>query len=213
MISLSNMNFTIATDHQLLTIIKHDKNLPSSLLRGAVIEMLNRGLFDSLIADCILKTFPNLVETEKKLKIDMDDFMQIGRETVYKALERYNSKKGMAYTSFAYLAVKSELLKVQKSFTYKKRDISKVTSMNNTFSDGEEYAELFADSTNVEKYVVNKIMAEQLLTRINEHQKKVVLYKLQGFSFSEIAEILGGGKSPSVFRSYKRAIENMREGA
>lgn len=207
------MRYEIATDHQLLTIIKHEKDLPSSLLRGAVIEGLNRGLFDSLIADCILTTFPDLVEMEKKLKIDMDDFMQIGRETAYRALERYDNKKGMTYTSFVYLRVRSELTKVQQGFRYKKRDASKVTSMNNTFSDGVEYAELFADQTNVEKYVMDKIMAEELLSYANPQQKKIVLYWLQGYTFDEIAEMTGNKYRTTVFRSYKRAIENMRKGA
>lgn len=208
------MRYEIATDHQLLTIIKHEKDLPSSLLRGAVIEGLNRGLFDSLIADCIRKIFPDLKTTEQKQKMSLEDFMQLGREYTFKALERYNPKRGMNFMSFVHLRVKGEMHKLRQGFMYQKRDASKVVSMNNQTDEGTEYAEFFRDPyTDVEKYVIDKVLAEELLNKVNDYQRQVVLYRLRGYELKEIVNFLGKGTVKTLSVTYKRAIENMRKGA
>lgn len=210
----SKINWTIATDNQLLTIIEHEKDLPSSLLRGAVIEGLNRGLFDSLIADCIRRIFPDLKLTEQMQKMSLEDFMQLGREYAFKALERYNPKRGMNFMSFVHLRVKGEMYKLRQGFQYQKRDANKLVSMNNKTDEGTEYAEFFRDPyIDVEKYVIDKVLAEELLSRVNEHQQKIVMYRLQGYELNEIAEILGRGTASTISGSFYRAIENMRKGA
>ena len=208
------MRYEIATDHQLLTIIKHEKDLPSSLLRGAVIEMLNRGMFDTLIAERVRKVFPDIQKTEQKQKMDLEDFLQIGREHIFKALETYNPKRGMNFFSFVYMRVNSEMHKLLATLNYQKRDASKLVSMNNKTDEGKEYAEFFRDPyVDVEKYVIDKVLSEELLSKVNDYQRQVVLYRLQGYELKEIVNFLGKGTVKTLSVTYKRAIENMRKGA
>jgi RNA polymerase sigma factor (sigma-70 family) len=210
------MRYELATDDQLWTIIKHDyKNCPPSLLRGAVLELLNRNLFDRLIRGVIQKTV-RYKYTEKRCGIGLEDLLQIGRLKIYKVIDQFNPNraKSNSLTSFLYLAIKSEFQKVLITARTEKRDNSKEVSYQNKMEDDDDYEIFLRDKvTNVEKYVINKVTLEQLLSRVNNHRRNVVYYRLQGYTFEEIAEILGRGSKKTMHQAYKLAIEAMRKGA
>ena len=208
------MKWELASDEQLFVIIKHEKNCPLSLLREAVIEMLNRGMFDALIGDRVHAKYKDMKKTEQKQKWDKEDFMQFGRMVVFQALDSFQPKKGMNFFSFAYLRVGSELNKLRESQQRQKRNASKLLSMNNKMDNGGEFEQFFFDlNVNVEKYVINKVLIEQLLERVNERQRKVVLLRLAGYEHQEIAEIIGEGTASTISQSYKYAVQKMRKGA
>jgi RNA polymerase sigma factor (sigma-70 family) len=207
------MNYTKASNEQLWTIIKYDyKECPPSLLRGVALELLNRNLFDRLIRGVINKTV-RYKYTEKRCGIGLEDLLQIGRMKVYKAIDQFNPKRGSSFTSFIYLAVKSEFQKVLITVQTQKRDNSNEMSYQNKMEEDKEYEIFLRDQTNVEKYVINKVTLEQLLSRVNKHRKTVIYYHLQGYSFEEISKILGRGTRATMHQAYKLAIEAMREGA
>lgn len=207
------MNWTIATDQQLIIITTYEYDCSPSLLRGAVIEMLNRGLFDRIIAKCV-HTFVNLEMMERLHKISVEDFMQIGRIEVLKGLEEFDPSRGKNFMSFVFMKVKSQLIKEVTALSTIKRDCSNVMSYHQEMDQGNTFEQFLPDhKTNVEKYVVNKVTVEQLIKRLNKHQKKVILYRLQGYTFKEISEIFGRGTDRNMHQSYMRAIEKMRKGA
>lgn len=208
------MNFTNADNNQLDIIIKHEYDCSPSLLEGAVIEMLNRGLFDRIIAECIYYVMKDVKKVEQTHSIGLDDFLQIGRIEVLNALKLFNPSRKKNFMSFVYLKVKSELIKQIEFLEAQKRDNRKVSSYNQETSDGTEFIEFFTDKKlNVEKYVISKVTIEQLLQRVNKHQKQVLLYRMQGYTFKEIAHMLGRGNDRTMHQAYKLAVEKMRKGA
>lgn len=208
------MRWNLATNEQLITIIKHDNSCPLSLLREAVIEMLNRSMFDALIGDRVHHQYRDLKKTELKQRWDKEDFMQFGRMVVFQAIDTFKPDKGMNFFSYAYLRVGSELSKLKDTQQRKKRNASQMYSLNSKTANGSEFVEFFYDhKINVEKYVVNKVLIEHLLERVNARQRKVVLLRLLGYEGAEIAEIIGEGTPGSISQSYKLAIRKMRRGA
>lgn len=207
------MKWHLADNNQLDTIIKHEYDCSPSLLEGAVIEMLNRGLFDRIIADCIHSIFKDVKKTEQIHGVGLEDFLQIGRIEVLNALRKFSPKRNKNFMSFVYLKVKGELINQIVALESQKRDNRKVSSYNKQI-DGTEIMEFFSDrKSNVERYVVNKVLIEQLLERVNEHQKKVIAYWLQGYTFKEISELMGRGTLSTMHQAYTFAIKKMRKGA
>jgi RNA polymerase sigma factor (sigma-70 family) len=143
-------------------------------------------------------------KVEQIHKVSLEDFMQIGRIEVLKALETFESGR-CTFSSYVYMKIKSRVIKELQSLEAEKRDNRKTT--------GTELIQLYADITNVEKYVVNKILVEQLLSNINEHQKTVLFYRLQGYTFKEISALLGRGSFSTMSQAYNLAIKKMRKGA
>lgn len=207
------MKIHLATNKQLETILRNDSSCPPSLLREVVEEGLNRGLFDRLIASSIRENI-NPEQMEIIHGIAFEDLMQVGRIGVFKEVSKYNPSKGMAFNSFLYMRLKNILTNYQATFLTQKRDRRKTYSYNKTNKAGEPFETLIADKiTNVERYVVNKILVEQLLQRPNEHQRKIVLLRMKGYKLEEIAEILGASSCSTVSKSYQSALEKMRKGA
>jgi RNA polymerase sigma factor (sigma-70 family) len=208
------MRYELATNDQLWTIIKYDCDYcPLSLLRGAAIEMLNRNLFDKLIIDAILHVIKVDV-IEKIYKLSMDDLMQIGRLEIFKRIRGFQTGKGQKLTSFIYMLVKHEMIKVLEGLGAKKRDSRKDISIQKKLEDGNDFeVYLYDRKTDVETYVINKLYLEELLKKVNKHQRKVLYYRLQGYEFGEISKILHRGSAASMSQAFRFAIEKMREGA
>lgn len=207
------MNFKKASDQQLDVIIKNEYDCSPSLLRGAVLEMLDRGLFDRMIADITHKITCNVKKAEQIHGIGMEDFLQIGRMEVLFSLEKFDSTKKTNFLSFLYLKVRNIIAKTMQHVEYQKRDNRKVSSLNIELDDGTEIIEFINDNkTNVEKYVLNKVMLEQLIKKVNKHQKIVLSYRLQGYQFAEISKILGRGNDRSMYQAYMNAIKKMKKG-
>lgn len=204
----------LATDRQLQVIVDYESDCPAHLLSGAVSEMLNRGLFDRIIAGCIHKTIEDVDRFQQVYHLDMDDLMQIGRIEVLNSLDGYKSDRGKRFSSFCYLNIQREILNIITILKAKKRDTSKTISLNKATDEGKEILNFVADPKhNVEKYVINKVTLEQMLKRVTKHEKKIMFYRLQGYTFDEISSLLGRGTYKSVFGSYKYAISKMIKGA
>lgn len=208
------MRYDTATNDQLWTIVKYDsENCPLSLLRGAVLEMLNRNLFDRIIRDAVLHVVKPTV-IEKIYKIGFDDFMQVGRMEIFKSIKRFKQGKGQTVTSFIYMIVKHEIIRVLERLGAKKRDNRKDISMQGKLDDGKDFEVFLHDrKMDVEKYVINKLTVEEMLQGISEHQRNVLYYRMQGYEFKEISEIMQRGSTASMSQAYRLAIKKMREGA
>jgi RNA polymerase sigma factor (sigma-70 family) len=207
------MDYESATNQQLLVIAKHDTTCPRSLLSEVVVEMLNRNLFDRIIPDVIHRVM-KIEVVERIYKISFEDFMQIGRTEIWKAVERFDGTKGKNFFSFAYTVAKHEIIRQIVKIEASKRDTRNDVSYQQETEQGDEYEIFLQDRyVDVERYVVNKVTLEQLLKRVNQHQKAVLYYRLQGYTFHEISQILGRGTFSTMHQAYKFAIEKMRKGA
>lgn len=208
------MDFTKAENNQLEVIIKHEYDCPLSLLRGAVSEMLNRSNWDAMINELVRIVVNDMNRSKEVYKMEIADWMQIGRLTIYKALERFNSKKGANFFTFVYRMVKHQFIKELVALQAQKRDTQQTVSYQSETDRGTEFEVFMIDRRqSVERTVINKVLVEQLLNGVNRHQKTVVNYYLQGYNFREISMILGRGNDRNMHQAYKRAIDKMRKGA
>ncbi|MGE7650510.1 sigma-70 family RNA polymerase sigma factor [Peribacillus frigoritolerans] len=205
--------FSKATNEQLETITKHDPNCPIPLLRKVVEEMLNRNLFDRVIVSCFKSAVGNIERMKEVYKLDMEDFLQIGRMEIFRAVDRFDADRGMTFSSFIFMVVNHEFGKFITILTAKKRDLCNEFSYHAETNSETELIDFFTANTNVEKYVINKIMIELLIERVTKHQKEVILLKLEGYNDVEIGERLGGISHQAVGQAYTRAVNNMRKGA
>lgn len=207
------MDYTKATNEQLETITRYDLDCSPSLLRGVVEEMLNRNMFDRVIVDCFHKVIGSIEWMNDAYKLDMEDFLQIGRMMIFKSVNRFEQGKGMSFTSFIFLRVQQEFSRTVDFLKSKKRDCNNDLSYNAESSEGEQYISFLPCSVNVEKYVINKLTVEEMLEEINEHQKKILFLRMEGYTFKEIGDKLGGVSHQAIIQSYQRAINKMRKGA
>lgn len=206
------MRYEIATDNQLLTIIKHEKDLPSSLLRGAVIEGLNRGIFDKVLAK-VMYTTVNPEQLDRTFGIGEDDLLQIGRIEVIKALDTFDGTKGKNFMSFVYQSVKCEFLNQVTVLYAAKRDCSKTISYNKESTSGVTLEYFLPDKNqNVERYVINKITVESLMEQLSDKEMKMIEYRMNGYTYPEIGEVFGKNYR-TIHRSIKEAYKKMRIGA
>jgi RNA polymerase sigma factor (sigma-70 family) len=209
---VSSMNWTIATNNQLETIVNHDKDLPPSLLRGLVNEMLNRGMFDKILAK-VMYTTVNPEQLDKLFGIGEDDLLQIGRIEVIKAIETFDGTRGKSFISFVYQNVKCEFLNQVTILYAAKRDCSRTISYNKESAAGVTLEYFLPDKNqNVERYVINKITVESLMEHLNEKEMKMIEYRMNGYTYPEIGEVFGKNYR-TIHRSIKEAYKKMRIGA
>lgn len=205
------MDWTKATDTQLLTIAKTDHDCPTTLLSGVVEEMLNRNLFDPLIVS-IVNNVMKIDVVEKLHKVSLEDFLQIGRVEIWKGVKRFKPGHNKAFISFVYMTIKHEFIKQINALEALKRDNRQ--SISYQTKELREIDFFLKDKkTNVERYVINKVTIEQLIKRVNRHQRNVIDCYMMGYTFEEIASILGRGTFKTINRSFWDAVKKMRKGA
>lgn len=203
------MNFTLATDKQLNIIVTHEYDCSPSLLRGAVLEMLDRGLFDKIIAK-VMYTTVDTKQLDRVFSVGEDDLMQIGRWEVIKALDTFNQSKGKNFISYIYQNIKCELMNEVTTLFAAKRDCSKTTSYNRELAKGVTLEMFLADKKhNVEKYVINKITVEQLMENLSDYQKKLIAKKLEGYTYQEMGEMFGKNYR-TIHVNVQKAFDQMR---
>lgn len=207
------MKIHLATNKQLEFIVKHDSDCSSSLLREVVEEMLNRNLFDSMINRCFQVVFGSIKRINELYKMDLEDFLQIGRTCIFEAINRFKSGRGKAFSSFAFMVVKHKFCKYIAFLEAEKRDQRNEFSWNDT-EEGLDLMDIMPSYINIEKYVINKVTVEKMLNKLSERQRQIADLWLQGYIFEEIAEILGSkGNGKSANKIFHDALKKMRKEA
>lgn len=207
------MKIHLATEKQLEAIAKHDPDCSPSLLREVVEEMLNRNLFDRMINQCFQTVFGSVKRMNEVHSLELEDFLQIGRTSVFEAIKKFIPGKGKAFSSFAYMVIKQKFVECIKFLEAAKRDQRNEFREIET-EEGLNILDLMPSYINIEKYVIKKITLENLLKKLTKRQRQIVDLFLQDYNFDEIAEILGSkGKGRSLNKTYNDAIKKMRKGA
>jgi RNA polymerase sigma factor (sigma-70 family) len=144
--------------------------------------------------------------------MEVEDFLQIGRTSVYEATKRYKPGTGKAFSSFAFMVIKQKIIECVQFLEREKRDQRNEVKEIET-EEGLNILDIMPSYINVERHVINKVTIENLLNQLNGRQRQVVELFIQGYTGDEIAERLGSGSTQSVNMSYHRAIKRMRKGA
>jgi RNA polymerase sigma factor (sigma-70 family) len=205
------MDYTKATNDQLMIIAQYDNSCPSSLLRGLAVEMMNRHLWDNLIVYAGRQAFINLNYTlSHLLKISHKELIQIGQIEIIKQVERF--KPGMrTFTSFICMCLIAKFKKVKRDIKTEKR-IANIDTKNVDSLDIKIQERIFLSPINVEQYVINKITIEECWDVLRDVEKKAILMDMQGYSQFEIAETFGFSKNYGntiLKRAYKKLRKAM----
>lgn len=158
--------------------------------------------------------------------VEVDDLVQIGRIALLDACEKYQTDRGSKFSTFArYLiesAIKNEVLKILYYYKFDFRRFKKIMDKYGD-EDGknigkpkriENYLIYTDESKNPHILVIEKQMVNNLLSVLDNREKKIIKMRL-GFSsyksqnFAEIGEKLNLTRS-RVQQIYKSSIEKMK---
>jgi RNA polymerase sigma factor (sigma-70 family) len=183
------VKWELATNEQLLLIIKEDKDCPKQSLRGVVMESLDRGLFNKLI----YWVFDNLMKDWRKTvqawNMENEDILSMGYCGVLQALNRWEPGKS-SFKSFAYMNIRSEFTHAMDQENTKKREINKHTeSYDVETSEGEPVVSFFSGPVNVEKEAIRNVEYQSKMNQLTELEYKIVTLFLEGYRFSEINQM------------------------
>jgi RNA polymerase sigma factor (sigma-70 family) len=203
------MDFTKATNDQLMIIAQYDNSCPSSLLRGLAVEMMKRHLWDNLIVYAGRQAFINLNYTlSHLLKISHKELIQIGQIEISQQVERF--KPGMrTFTSFICMCLIAKFKKLKRDAKTEKR-IANIDTKDVDRLEIKMQEKIFQSPINVEQYVINKITIEECWDVLRDVEKKAILMDMQGYSQYEIAETFGFNKTYGI-TLLKRAYKKLRK--
>lgn len=203
------MNYSIATDEQLKTIINSDKGCPADLLGGVTTEMVKRKLLIPLIIHVAKKMYRNVDYVVKHvLQMEWKDLIQIGHIEILKQSERF--KTGMRTPkTFYMMCLITKLGKLKRDAEAEKRK-SNIGVESVDELDEKIQEKIFQSPINIERYVIRKITLEDAFKVLQPIERKAIeLYHYYGLTQYETAERLGFNRT-SGNRILNRAYKKLR---
>jgi RNA polymerase sigma factor (sigma-70 family) len=187
------MRYELATNQQLNNIINHDKDIPTHLLGGLVLEMVKRRMWDKIINYSMNKAYRNAPYVMKHiLKIDMEDLIQIAHIELIEIVKTF--KQGMR--SFGSYAIMCLIGKFHVIHDYAEREKRKADLNTSDIDDLPLRIQntIFRSSANIENYVINKITIEEAWNVLRDVEKKAIILEQMGYTQEEAAEMVGLNK-------------------
>jgi len=206
---VNNMDWTKATNEQLMVIANDDKDCPPSLLRELAVEMITRKMWDSIICYAGKQAYRNLNYTlEHGLKMAYEEFIHIGHIEIMRVVDKFQT--GMrTFKTYVIMCLIAKFKKMKRDAEAEKR-VANIGTKDVDRLDEKVRDKIFQSPVNVEKQVIDKVMIESAWNVLREVEKKAILLEQQGYEQYEIAEMLG------VHKRYgnvllKRAYNKLRE--
>jgi RNA polymerase sigma factor (sigma-70 family) len=203
------MNWALATDEQLWTIIADDWHVPKHLMESLAIEALNRNLFDHLIKHLINKKFDRW---DNERRYNFYDLYQIGYIGIVNAIRNYQPGKG-SFKTFAYMNIRTEFNHhIEKVSSDKRKVYESILSLDVQKHDDSEsdFLDSLVDySQNPERAIISKITWTENFSKLSENEKEVVELFSEGYSFNEIARMKGYNGAAFISRLFHRGAEKM----
>jgi RNA polymerase sigma factor (sigma-70 family) len=190
------LRYHLASNDQLTNIFNYEKDCPADILSGVVREMINRNLLRGYVKYVIDRTFYDSTN-------DFDDYMQMGLMIMHDFAKKF--KPGIRRPkNFLMFCLRREFLKIHQLNQTKKRggDVEIITG-----EDLETF--LMPSPVNVERYVLNKIELEECFSCLKEYQQTILVMRSQGYTYNEIAEVVGhssGKVTENLYRDIKKKI-------
>jgi RNA polymerase sigma factor (sigma-70 family) len=200
------MNYETATKQQLMNIISYDKDLPTHLLGGVVEEMIIRGMWDGIIKYSAKKVYRNVpFVLNHILQMEIEDLIQIGNIEIARIVSTFKHGK-KSFKDYAIMCLRGKFNVIRQYAETEKRSSDRNTS------DIDDFTFLLQSSVNVESYVINKIMIEEVWGTLREVEKQMIILELQGYGREELSEMLGYSKNSGrslLPRAYKKLRKAM----
>jgi RNA polymerase sigma factor (sigma-70 family) len=203
------MNYSLATDKQLKTIVQSDKDCPSSLLGEVAIEMIKRELWKGYIIYAAKQVFFNVKATIlDTLQMSVEEFIHIGHIEILKIVEKFQPGK-ISFKSYVILCLTTHCKNLKRTAEAVKRKANLYTEEVSTL-DPKLQDRIFRSPVNVEKYVIDKITLEDYLSQLNDVERKALYLEAMGYTQYEIAEQLGYHKKTGG-KLIRRTYEKLRK--
>lgn len=167
-----------------------------------LIELLRGGKQD--IMDYLMDKYKNLVRKKAKALYliggDTDDLIQEGMIGLFKAIRDYCPDKDSSFYHFADLCIARQIYTAVEASQRKKHAplnsyIPLYTDSGDTETGTIECEVGFAWESDPEKIIINQEELETFQSRVQKRlsamEKEVLTYYLQGFDYSQIAELMG----------------------
>lgn len=138
-----------------------------------------------------------------------EDLYSTGIIGLLKAINGFDSSKGVKFNTYAICAIRNEIL-----LSFRKKQITPAFSLDEPYDLGNgesvEFSEMIADSRRFEEEVIADMQIEQMLSKINEREKKIITLSMQDKTQREIAKICGISQA-QVSRIIKSIYEKWRK--
>jgi RNA polymerase sigma factor (sigma-70 family) len=184
------MRYELATNKQLMSIINHDKDLPTHLLSGLVEESIKRGLWDAIIIYAGKRAYHNVPYVLSNiLKIEKSDLFQIAYIEIVRIIDTF--KPGIkSFKDYVIMCLIGKFHVIRDYATREKRSSDlKTEDIDDLPSLGQ--GTVLTSPLNVEKYVINKITIEEVWDVLREIEQKAIKLYLIGYTQWELSEMLG----------------------
>jgi RNA polymerase sporulation-specific sigma factor len=174
----------------------------------------------NLIYKIIYKHFPNLLKTQHA-----DDYVLEGMLGLYDAMKRYNASKNCEFSTFAYLCIKTSIIKKIKSIhkkhnTHDNNAISIYSTMPDDIDDI-MIIEVLKDKMNIEQIIERaeerketlhrrKDIIKTLNANLSPRRKEIFQHLLQKKPQAQIARELGCSRE-YIRISVKSILEEARK--
>jgi RNA polymerase sigma factor (sigma-70 family) len=196
------MNWDIATNQQIKSIIEADGDCPPHLLQQALEEAVRRDLYAAYIYKVLTRHFGAVRFAEKVLRLPFEEIKHLCYIEAFEALKYY--KPGQR----AILGFWSRFIETKLRDVYRRQGAQKRTAEFVYIDDDEEFVQI-VDDPNIERKVVNRITIEELLNCLTTFERTIVLQRNKDYTFPEIGKQLGYSRQ-YIFNTYKKALAKMR---
>lgn len=119
-----------------------------------------------------------------------EDLFSIGLIGVVKSANTFNSDKGFTFSAYTTKVIRTEIIS-----SFRKKRIIPTFSLDSPYDLGNgesvEFSEMIADSRIFEEEVIADMQIEQIFSKPNEREKKIITLSMQDKTQREIAKICG----------------------
>ena len=131
-----------------------------------------------------------------KNDLDLDEYYDILAIGLCLAAQGYDPTKGSAFSTYAYSAMTNEVIRYWRLKARAKEIPKSVTTsiqkvINPSDGENDEIGEKILYDEKVQSPDISRIEVSEFLMGLNETQRQIVLYLLEGYTHREIGKMLG----------------------
>lgn len=131
-----------------------------------------------------------LVLKSLNLNTQDEDLYSIGMIGVVKAVNTFNSDKGVKFSTYATPIIRNEIL-----MTFRKKRIIPAFSLDEPYQlengDSVNLSEMIADGKRFEEEVIADMQMKKMLSTLSDREKKIIYLSIEGKKQREIAMVYG----------------------
>lgn len=143
-----------------------------------------------------------------------EDLFATGIIGVVKAVNTFNPDKGFTLSAYATQIIRNEIL-----VSFRKKRIIPAFSLNEQYDLGNgksvDFSEMIADGRRFEEEVIADIQMKQVLSFLNNREKKIISLSMDGKTQREIAKIFGISQAQvsriikSIYKKWRKQNETL----